>query len=172
MPLMTERQYGRTNPLIIDTFLPAQCGPVQSTSVAPTDYEQGEFDRRLQQAKELSPQAVGVESAIDIGCIVRRYKPADLSVWATRGDPVAMYGELANRYKRLGDVCRNDAVIAAGLEKAYNTQFVTVDGVRISRLPELYYLVGSVKSLCGRRGAAKYLSSTFERGYFPPNPVM
>ena len=172
MPLMTERQYGRSNPLIIDSFLPAQCGPVQSKSVAPADYERGEFDRRLQQANALSPQAVGVESAIDIGCIVRRYQPSDLSAWAARGDPVAMYGDLANRYRHLGDVCRNDAVIATGLEKAYNAQFVTVDGVRISRLPELYYLIGSVKSLCGRKGANKYLSSTFDRGYFPPDPIM
>jgi hypothetical protein len=172
LPVMTERQYGRSNPLIIDTFLPAPCRLVRSKTVAPSDYERAEFDRRLQEAKELSPHAVGVESAIDIGCILRRYPSADLSVWAARGDPVAMYGDLANRYRRLGDVCRHDAVIAAGLEKAYNTQFVTVDGVRISRLPELYYLIGSVKLDCGRKGATKYLSSTYDRGYFPPEPIM
>jgi hypothetical protein len=171
-PVMTEQQYGRSNPLIIDTFLPAPCHPVQSKRVAPSDYERTEFDRRLQEAKESSPHAVGVESAIDIGCIARRYSAADLSAWAAKGDPVAMYGDLSNRYRRLGDVCRNDDIIAADLEKAYNTQFVTVDGVRISRLPELYYLVGWVKLACGRKGATEYLSSTYDRGYFPPGPIM
>ena len=171
-PVMTEAQYGNRNPLIIDTYLPARCAPARPRNVAPAEYERGEFNRRLHQAKELAPHAVGVQRAIDIGCVMRRYRPNDLSTWAARGDPIAMYGDLVNRYRRLGDVCRNDDVIVAGLEKAYNAQFVTVDGVRISRVPELYFLIGSVKLDCGRKGATKHLSLTYDHGYFPPGYTM
>lgn len=167
-PLLSEAQYGDRNPLIIETYLPARCGPVESKNVSPTEYEQGEFSRRLQEVKPLSQQAVGVTSAIDIGCITRRYKSDDLRAWATRGDPVAMYGELVNKYRRLGDVCRNDEAITVGLDRAYNAKFVIIEDVRISRLPELHYLIGIVKFNCGRKGGAQYLLEASDRGYFLP----
>jgi hypothetical protein len=163
-PSLTEAQFGNGNPMAIDAdYTTKVCPKIPRNNISPSEYELPEFKKRT------SKDGSSVVRPIDVKCILNLYGDEGVNLWSKRGDVVARYAIIYQKYRSFSRLCAD-----GGRRAEEESLEIYRDGVKDlkrgsvpSRIPELYYLVGNIRITCGRDGYENYIVNSPEHGYVP-----
>jgi hypothetical protein len=153
------------NPLIIsDGGNLKKCRLLKNKNLSPSEYEYEDFRNRL------SINGDRVEISVNIRCVEKVFGKNNIDAWAKRGDPLAVYAFLDRRYRVTSEACRDAKYIEKTLIDASRVMNVRkFSGNPDSRMPELLYVAGLLRSRCNIPGSDQLLRESESIGFYPKN---
>ena len=158
-------QQPRPYPLALLPSAGPLCPAVDQRAISPDQFDGDRLEKRL------SRQRDSIVWPIDIDCISQRYSKSQLEYWSRRQDVIAAYASMYNQYRTKRSICRKLGPITSQLEQlASRSSKFQAPGIS-ARLPELWFLSGKVKIMCG--GSSAFVSVSYSRGKgFDPLPLL
>jgi hypothetical protein len=110
---------------------------------APSVMERASFERRvsLKDGVILEP--------IKLNCLSEYFPKNQIHYWSSRGDPVAMYLELYDRYPTFRLACANYSIVRDKLQEIFDKKSgIKTKYGQLSRVPEAFYVSRRLTAVC------------------------